>query len=549
MVILFVGPEKRCEEIIDDKKIQEDHEIVKSVDKALKLIHDEDYDKVVLLEGHKFTDLLDDLEDKDTDLLLFDDGQFIELDKKRELNTDDEKVKPEILEYSFESLPSGFALADLEGDLYKVNQAFLDMWGYDSKEEVLGKSVMDFWKNVDSPKRVISTLKEEGEWTGEMRGEKRDGSGLYVETFASLVKDDNDEPLSMIANFLDVTDRKRTKEELKKSKERFQTLISNAQEGIYIRKLDGTITYVNKKFAEIHGYDKDELIGMKSWKLKHPDSREDTEGRKDYNDDIIEEEKSKEIKILTKDGDVRDVLCTNALIESEQGEDEIFGIIHDISERKEAEDRVQFLLTLLRHDLKNKTQVVRGYLQLLDDLDLDDRTQDIVDKALEGIVESQELIQKVGIIKDIDREVEINEVGLQAYLLTAIGNFDSIAEDNNFDIEYDSVDHTVKAGPLLEEMFSNIIENSIKHSEGDFIRVTGEEMDEKIRITFEDNGKGIGDEKKDMVFKRGKKGRGSSGLGMGMYLVKRIAEVYDGCIEIKDSELGGARFDIYLNKA
>jgi len=64
----------------------------------------------------------------------------------------------------------------------------------------------------------------------------------------------------------------------------------------------------------------------------------------------------------------------------------------------------------------------------------------------------------------------------------------------------------------------------------------------------EDNGKGIPDEKKDKIFERGFKDEETGGTGLGLYLAKQITENYDGNIEVKDSELGGARFDIYLQK-
>lgn len=675
MAILLIGPEGDYDDVKNELDFDEEFVIVNSLDKAFCKLKEEELDKIVSLDRDIAFEIIKNFNRNNIPVFVKEDDQLIQLKKN---NVEDQKdIDFEVLDYSIESLSSGFAVADLDGKLLKVNQAFIDMWGYEYKDEVICKPVLEFWKDIGDTKKVISILQEKGEWTGEMKARKKEGLEFYVEVYASLVKDEDGRPVAMTANFIDVTDRrkmkedlkdrekrfrkitenahdliaeldmdanfiyanktheditgyapeemmgenaidylhpdyseralkkfaqaikernqrielkeyrfrckdgsykwfntvgtvisdedmnpqkvqiitrditerKKAKEELRRSKNRFQTLISNAQEGIYIRKLDGTITYVNQKFADIHGYDKEELIGKQAWKLKHPDSRNKVDDEEQYNEKLVDGEKSKEIKILTKEGEVRNVLCTNSLIENESSENEVFGIIHDISDRKKAEERVQFLLTLLRHDLKNKTQVVRGYLQILEDYELEDEVQNIVDKAIEGIIESQDLIKKVGVIKDIDRSVDVREVNLRAHILTAVDNFDSIAEEKNFDIEYESLDHNIEAGPLLEEMFSNLIENSIKHSDGDLIRISGEETDEDIIVTFEDNGVGIVDDKKQLMFERGKKGKGSSGLGMGMYLVKRIVEVYGGEIEVKDSDLGGARFDIYFNKS
>ncbi len=67
-------------------------------------------------------------------------------------------------------------------------------------------------------------------------------------------------------------------------------------------------------------------------------------------------------------------------------------------------------------------------------------------------------------------------------------------------------------------------------------------------MTVEDDGKGIPDDIKDKIFKRGFKKSKEGGSGLGMYLVKEIAESYGGRIEVKDSEMGGARFDVNLKR-
>ncbi|MFW6197021.1 MAG: sensor histidine kinase, partial [Thermoplasmatota archaeon] len=100
----------------------------------------------------------------------------------------------------------------------------------------------------------------------------------------------------------------------------------------------------------------------------------------------------------------------------------------------------------------------------------------------------------------------------------------------------------------LEEMFNNILENSINHSEGNLIRIEIEEHDDEVTIHVEDDGRGIEEDMVDKLFDRGFKDKNSSGLGIGMYLVKKIVENYDGRIKIMDSEMSGARFDITLNK-
>ncbi|KXB06947.1 hypothetical protein AKJ54_00930 [candidate division MSBL1 archaeon SCGC-AAA382K21] len=113
----------------------------------------------------------------------------------------------------------------------------------------------------------------------------------------------------------------------------------------------------------------------------------------------------------------------------------------------------------------------------------------------------------------------------------------------------DSNSYLLRAwGPLLEELFSNLLENSIAHSGCEKIRVSSEEAGDECIVTVEDDRRGISDEDKDKIFDRGFKKGETAGPGLGTYLVKEIAESYGGSAEVKDSELGGAKFVVHLER-
>lgn len=189
-----------------------------------------------------------------------------------------------------------------------------------------------------------------------------------------------------------------------------------------------------------------------------------------------------------------------------------------------------------------------GYLELLQGCDLPEEAEGFVRKAEEGIGDSMDLIEKVRTLRSIDRE-EIEEVGISSIIKNVISERGSKAQEKDMEIEYEEISCNILGGVLLEELFSNLLENSIQHSGGDRIRITSREKEEECVITVEDDGKGIPDEYKDKIFERGFKSEESGGSGLGMHLVKKIIESYDGSIEVKDSELGGARFDVCLKRA
>ncbi len=216
--------------------------------------------------------------------------------------------------------------------------------------------------------------------------------------------------------------------------------------------------------------------------------------------------------------------------------------------RIQSESREEFLLTLLRHDLKNKNNITRGYISIIQDMDIDDKQKTFLEKASTSCEESMSLIKKVGMLRKIDKEKEKKEINIHHSLNQALDNLYKIAEEKNIKIDYEKCSNKVSAGPLLKEAFSNIIENCLEHSDGSHIKIYSNDYDRSIELIIEDDGKGISDDKLNKVFKRGFKGRNSGGLGIGMYIVKSIIDNYDGNINLGKSELGGARFEITLNK-
>ncbi len=111
---------------------------------------------------------------------------------------------------------SGIAISDMKGLLNDVNPSFLELWGYQDEEEILGKHATEFWANQEKAEKVMKTLEESGSWSGELIAQKKDGSTFHAESTASVVKDSEGNPIAMMSSFRDITERKKVQEELKK---------------------------------------------------------------------------------------------------------------------------------------------------------------------------------------------------------------------------------------------------------------------------------------------------------------------------------------------
>ncbi len=120
------------------------------------------------------------------------------------------RIKDNAIETSINAI----AMADLSGKLTYVNNAFLELWGYTERNEVLGRSVVEFWQYPEQAANVVKALESADGWRGELVATKKDGSLATVQLSASLVMDQADEPVCMMSSFVDISERKQVEESL-----------------------------------------------------------------------------------------------------------------------------------------------------------------------------------------------------------------------------------------------------------------------------------------------------------------------------------------------
>jgi len=111
---------------------------------------------------------------------------------------------------------NGILLTDTDGYITYANPAFLEMWGYDNVEEVLGNHCGRFLKNGEF-KDIWSSLKNTEGWQQEFTAVRHDATSFAVTISASLIRNEENEPLGIMMYFIDVTERKRLEDQLRHS--------------------------------------------------------------------------------------------------------------------------------------------------------------------------------------------------------------------------------------------------------------------------------------------------------------------------------------------
>jgi len=184
--------------------------------------------------------------------------------EERKHTTDALSESEATLKSIFRAAPTGIGMVS-NRILDRVNERLCEMVGY-SPEELVGQSARILYPSEDEFQRVgkgkYKQIKERGTGTVETRWQCKDGS--IIDVLLSSTPIDADKPTEGVTfTALDITDRKRAEEALRKSNERFRVLFDNAPDPIYINKMDGTLLDGNQAAEKLLGYKKEELIGKK----------------------------------------------------------------------------------------------------------------------------------------------------------------------------------------------------------------------------------------------------------------------------------------------
>ncbi|WP_135823242.1 PAS domain-containing sensor histidine kinase [Halorussus ruber] len=137
--------------------------------------------------------------------------------------------------------------------------------------------------------------------------------------------------------FRDVTDRKQREREL----ERYETIVETVEDGIYVVGPDNEFSMVNTSFAELVGYDSDDLVGTDPSRLYDEETREEAAS---LMQEIIDGERTSatiEHLLQTSDGETFSAETTFVVRETENGDYERVGVTRDVTERKERERELQ----------------------------------------------------------------------------------------------------------------------------------------------------------------------------------------------------------------
>jgi two-component system, cell cycle sensor histidine kinase and response regulator CckA len=489
------------------------------------------------------------------------------------------------------SSPNAIGFSDLGGHATYVNKAFLKLWGYDSDEKILGKSVREFWQSAEEVATVADALRSRGNWTGEQEAKRRDGSIFMAEVISSMVLDRSGKPIGFMGIFIDITDRKlaeeslkRSEEALRQSEERFRRLYERAP--IPYQSLDesGFIIEVNDTWLDKMGYSRDEVIGEHFSDFMTSESRELQKKKLPCFMDTGEI-RDTEFEMVKKDGSHIIASFDGKIGYDDKGNfQQTHCVFHDITERRKSEEEKRRLEEQLRqaqkmeavgqlaggiaHDFNNVLSAIMGYGYLLKrKISQDSPMRDDIEQILESADRAAEVtrnllafsrkqimnIQPVD-INDIIRKVGkmlSRIIGEDIEIITKCATDQMICVADAGQIEQVLINLATNARDAMPKGGTLTINAETAYLDEAFIGSHGYgKTGTYVLLTVSDTGIGISQEEIDKIFEpfftTKEVGKGT---GLGLAMVYGIIKQHDGYITVDSDPEKGTTFRIYLPQA
>lgn len=240
----------------------------------------------------------------------------------------------------FENMPGAYYRTDREGNFIMINPEGIKLFGYNSLEDILGKNIdQHFYSAPEERKKYLKELeKNKGNLKDfELTLKKKDGTPLIISDTSHFYYDKDENIAGVEGIFVDITERKKIKEDLQRSQQEFASLFESSPEALVYLDKKGIIVDANLRFCKLFGYSLKEIKGRNLDDGMIHSSDKIKEGKK-LTVNGLKGYLNYETIRRKKDGTLFPVsISATPLVIDGQAKGEI-GIYIDITERKQSEE-------------------------------------------------------------------------------------------------------------------------------------------------------------------------------------------------------------------
>ena len=480
----------------------------------------------------------------------------------------------------WESTVEGIIIHE-RGIILEVNQSALDLFGI-TREQAIGKSILEF-APPENRERLREKIESQDLDPYETNIVSSDGASHIIEVIRKKTKHQGRD--ARIVSIRDMTERKQAENEIRRLKDFDEALINNMGEGIIVQNTEGVFTFVNPAASEITGYSSEELLGQHWTKFFLADQQKFI--NEADNQRLAGQSSKYEIEFLHKNENRIYILVSGSPLFENGRFNGTIAVFIDITERKQAEETIQQyavdlerrveertvdliranrakdeFLASMSHELRTPLNAVLGMSESLQEGVYGEITPRQIE-VLRTIAESgHHLLELINDILDLSKieagklELLAEPVAVEAYCQASIRMIKEtaflksiqVSMSNTSNIEMIHAD-----GRRLKQMLVNLLGNAVKFTPpgGQVELVVSKESDYAIRFSVRDTGIGIPADQLEKLFKPfvqldSSLARQYGGTGLGLALVRELAELHGGSVGV-ESKLGrGSRFYFIL---
>jgi len=244
------------------------------------------------------------------------------------------------LSSAVEQSPASVVITDLNGNIEYVNPKFTEVTGY-TFDEMIGKNP-HILKSGKTPRHVYTKLwkaiTQGREWQGELLNKKKSGELFWEYASVSPIKNESGTVTHYVAVKEDITKKKQIEKDLEESEERFRRMFEDHNAVmLFIEPATGTIVDANPAAVQFYGYPKKSLCSMKIQEIiQLPPEEMEIEGWEGINKSPVHYIFPHKLS----NGDLRIVEVYSSPLEIKK-RPLLFHIIHDITERRQAEEALR----------------------------------------------------------------------------------------------------------------------------------------------------------------------------------------------------------------
>ena len=470
------------------------------------------------------------------------------------------------------NLDSAVLLENEQREIAIVNKKFCDIFSMPmSPEELVGQDCAKLLKEsigfFEEPERIEGRINKLIKDKKVILGDElRLIDGRILERDYIPISQDS-EYKGHLWTYRDVTLSRNYRKNLETQKKRYSNIIANLKLGLVELSGEGKILSANKSFVKMTGFEEEEILGKSLRGLFKKERIKDLIQQRNKNK---REGKtgSYEFKFINNSNEEKILLVSAAPSYSIKGEMiGSIGIILDITHIKKLESQKEELLKTLEmrnveleeyahivsHDLKSPLRSISALTSWLKE----DYGDNIGEDGKKNIDLIQEVVQKMEtLINDIlnyssikEKSNELEDVDIYE-LISDIKKL--IFVPKHITINIDENLPVIKADKVrIQQLFQNLISNAVNYTDKEkgYVNIGYQDKKKHHLFTVEDNGVGIAKEYHDKIFKVFESlGDHKDSTGIGLSIVKKIVEVYEGKIWLESEEGKGTTFFIEFKK-